>query len=175
MPSSRRELQGPRPPPLTVNKASRRGKKPATGGTGSCSGRDPVVIVYVDSPKVIHTRPQDFMSLVQRLTGKSSSSSSSHVTHCGSNRSAHGKRSSSPAMIEVDGERGEGVGGDSLLLTLGSSPIFYDCDEISQGRDRARILISGRSGLVTPCATPAEPNLSMAPKIYESLKDKGMI
>ncbi|XP_042425662.1 uncharacterized protein LOC122013438 [Zingiber officinale] len=125
MPSSRRELQGPRPPPLTVNKASGRGKKPATGGTGSCSGRDPVVIVYVDSPKVIHTRPQDFMSLVQRLTGKSSSSSSSsHVTHCGSNRSGHGKRSSSPAMIEVDGERGEGVGGDSLLLTLGSSPIF---------------------------------------------------
>lgn len=149
MPSSRRELQGSRPPPLTVNKDSWRGKKPATGtGTGSRnSSRDPVVIVYVNSPKVIHTRPQDFMSLVQRLTGKSSSSHGSHS--CGSNRSAHGKRSSSPAMreVNVEGERGGGSGtsedheGDSLLLTLGSSPIispsvlFYSSPDYTSLKD----------------------------------------
>lgn len=146
MPSSRRELRGQRPPPLTVNKASWRGKKPATGGRNS---RDPVVIVYVNSPKVIHTRPQDFMSLVQRLTGKSSSSSSSpsHGSHCGSDRSAHGKIPSSPAMREVEGERGEGSrgtsedhGGDSLLLTLGSSPIispsvFYSSPDYTSLKD----------------------------------------
>ncbi|KAF8396328.1 hypothetical protein HHK36_017943 [Tetracentron sinense] len=70
------ELQGPRPPPLKVSRKSCKIKKPL---------RSPVVI-YLRSPKIIHTRPQDFMNLVQHLTGKGSSllSSSHYSPRCGS-------------------------------------------------------------------------------------------
>ncbi|CAN6586687.1 hypothetical protein ACFX13_014317 [Malus domestica] len=51
------ELQGPRPAPLMVSKNSQKvmKKKP--------------VIVYLISPKIIHVQPEEFMGLVQRLTG----------------------------------------------------------------------------------------------------------
>ncbi|XP_050114639.1 VQ motif-containing protein 8, chloroplastic-like [Malus sylvestris] len=59
MKSSRRhlELQGPRPAPLMVSKNSQKvmKKKP--------------VVVYLISPKIIHVQPEEFMGLVQRLTG----------------------------------------------------------------------------------------------------------
>ncbi|KAL7171195.1 hypothetical protein ACSBR2_035940 [Camellia fascicularis] len=32
------------------------------------------IITYTKSPKIIHAKPRDFMALVQRLTGLSSSS-----------------------------------------------------------------------------------------------------
>ncbi|KAF8398014.1 hypothetical protein HHK36_016940 [Tetracentron sinense] len=64
----KRELQGPRPPPLKVDKNSSKIKKPLLNR----NHRSPVVI-YLRSPEIIHTRPQDFMNLVQRLTGKGSS------------------------------------------------------------------------------------------------------
>lgn len=70
MPSSKRELHGsiPRPSPLKVSKDSLKGKKPAP----SPSDHRSPVIVHLHSPKVIHARPQDFMGVVQLLTGKSS-------------------------------------------------------------------------------------------------------
>jgi len=78
--SPKRELQGPRPTPLRVNKESHKIKKPPVVTLPSqlpAPPRQPVII-YTVSPKVIHTTPSDFMSLVQRLTGSSSSSSSSN-------------------------------------------------------------------------------------------------
>ncbi|RZC52817.1 hypothetical protein C5167_021238 [Papaver somniferum] len=82
------QLQGPRPPPLKVllkdsihslsNKVI--SKKPITGinhdsrhqfvgrRRRSNLGNQPIVI-HLRSPKIIHTRPQDFMDLVQQLTG----------------------------------------------------------------------------------------------------------
>ncbi|XP_029118872.1 protein MKS1 isoform X2 [Elaeis guineensis] len=71
-PSPRRELQGPRPTPLKVQKDSHKIKKPPLAPPPQ---HRPPVIIYTVSPKVIHTTPGDFMSLVQRLTGASSSSS----------------------------------------------------------------------------------------------------
>ncbi|KAF8411668.1 hypothetical protein HHK36_004226 [Tetracentron sinense] len=81
-PSERRELQGPRPPPLKVRKDSHKIKKPPIAPQLSkppqpAPHHRPPVIIYSVSPKVIHTNPSDFMTLVQRLTGSSSSSSSS--------------------------------------------------------------------------------------------------
>ncbi|KAG0500865.1 hypothetical protein HPP92_000937 [Vanilla planifolia] len=73
-PSSRREsqLNGPRPSPLKLNKASHKiGKHPSAVPQRDQSR--PPVIIYAVSPKVIHTNPAEFMSLVQRLTGCSSS------------------------------------------------------------------------------------------------------
>ncbi|GLT32174.1 hypothetical protein SLA2020_068600 [Shorea laevis] len=72
--SPRRELQGPRPTPLKVHKESHKIKKPPLAP----QTRQPVII-YDVSPEVIHTNPSDFMALVQRLTGSSSSSCSSSV------------------------------------------------------------------------------------------------
>ncbi|GLJ54247.1 hypothetical protein SUGI_1163510 [Cryptomeria japonica] len=57
---------GSRPTPLKVSKDS----------NPNCIKIKPVII-YLRSPEVIHTQPKDFMALVQRLTGCSSSSSSS--------------------------------------------------------------------------------------------------
>lgn len=61
------ELQGPRPTPLRINKDSHNIKKPPL------PPRQPIII-YTVSPKIIHTTPSDFMTLVQRLTGSHSSS-----------------------------------------------------------------------------------------------------
>ncbi|KAL3528035.1 hypothetical protein ACH5RR_012691 [Cinchona calisaya] len=83
-PSPRKELQGPRPTPLKVSKDSHKIKKPPVAPqlhhpplprlhpstTTDHQLRQPVVI-YTVSPKVHHTTVNDFMNLVQRLTGPS--------------------------------------------------------------------------------------------------------
>ncbi|KAG5525221.1 hypothetical protein RHGRI_031785 [Rhododendron griersonianum] len=75
--SSRRELQRARPAPLKVHIDSHRIKKPPVvpSQTPPHQQSRPPVITYVVSPKVIHTNPSEFMALVQRLTGLSSSKS----------------------------------------------------------------------------------------------------
>ncbi|KAL2318344.1 hypothetical protein Fmac_032220 [Flemingia macrophylla] len=75
------QLQGPRPTPLRINKDSHKIKKPPVAPAPAQQQAPPrlPVIIYTVSPKVIHTTPSDFMSLVQRLTGSSSSSYSNQV------------------------------------------------------------------------------------------------
>lgn len=80
------QLQGPRPPRLSVSKDSHKIKKPPMvplphGAQQAARSRHPLahhpqqqqqrqpVIIYDASPKVIHTQPSEFMALVQRLTG----------------------------------------------------------------------------------------------------------
>ncbi|KAL2503680.1 Protein MKS1 [Abeliophyllum distichum] len=78
--SPRRELQlqGPRPTPLKVRKDSHKIRKPpvAPPQHQPQAPPRPPVIIYTVSPKIIHANPNEFMSLVQRLTGPNSSSSS---------------------------------------------------------------------------------------------------
>ncbi|GMI64694.1 hypothetical protein HRI_000138700 [Hibiscus trionum] len=71
-------MQGPRPSPLKVSDSSSMIKKSShhnirnrIPGSSSSKVINPVVI-YLRSPKIIHVRPEEFMSLVQRLTGKDS-------------------------------------------------------------------------------------------------------
>ncbi|KAJ4790235.1 VQ motif-containing family protein [Rhynchospora pubera] len=86
--SPRRQLQGPKPPRLQISKDSVKIRKPpphphpaaphhATTSSDpppphASDARRRPVIIYDASPKVIHTKPGDFMSLVQRLTGQNS-------------------------------------------------------------------------------------------------------
>ncbi|KAG0533305.1 hypothetical protein BDA96_04G181900 [Sorghum bicolor] len=92
-PRSRQQLQGPRPPRLAVSKDSHKVRKPPVAPQRHQNQqpaahphqqqyqhqyqqqqqqqRQPVII-YDASPKVIHTKPGDFMALVQRLTGPGS-------------------------------------------------------------------------------------------------------
>ncbi|CAD6250761.1 unnamed protein product [Miscanthus lutarioriparius] len=83
-PRSRQQLQGRRPPRLAVSKDSHKVRKPpvapqrhhqqpAAQQQHHQQQRQPVII-YDASPKVIHTKPGDFMALVQRLTGPGSTS-----------------------------------------------------------------------------------------------------
>lgn len=64
----------PSPPFLKLNKDSRVIKKPPSPSSSSSAAkpRHPVII-YTQSPKIIHTNPTDFMALVQKLTGMSRS------------------------------------------------------------------------------------------------------
>ncbi|KAL8524482.1 hypothetical protein ACS0TY_014174 [Phlomoides rotata] len=79
--SPRQELQGPRPAPLRVRKDSHKIRKPPVvpqqGGHPhphpAHAPPRPPVIIYTVSPKIIHANPNEFMSLVQRLTGPNSS------------------------------------------------------------------------------------------------------
>lgn len=123
MPSSRREIKGPRPPQLKLGKDSWKIKKPTslTSTQAPTGGRRDPVIVYVHTPRIIHTRPQDFMSLVQRLTGKSSASSSPPCTT--SHDSKHAEVGAGGAReIEENRDIGSREDGDPLLLTLGQLP-----------------------------------------------------
>ncbi|XP_051139590.1 protein MKS1 [Andrographis paniculata] len=81
--SPRRELQGPRPTPLKVRKDSHKIRKPPVAPPTAGHLQPPPhapprppVIIYTVSPKIIHANPNEFMSLVQRLTGPNSASSS---------------------------------------------------------------------------------------------------
>ncbi|WOL04518.1 hypothetical protein Cni_G13239 [Canna indica] len=74
--ASKRDLQGPRPTPLKVRKDSYKIKKPPVAPPAPQNAppqHRPPVIIYMVSPNVVHTTPGDFMSVVQRLTGASSS------------------------------------------------------------------------------------------------------
>ncbi|KAF3789442.1 VQ motif-containing protein 8 [Nymphaea thermarum] len=86
---SKREVQGTRPSPLKVNKDSHQIHKASSSASSSSSSssasssftqqRHPVII-YTHSPKVIHTQAHDFMALVQKLTGLSSSDAPSSLS-----------------------------------------------------------------------------------------------
>ncbi|KAL4644044.1 hypothetical protein ACB092_02G134700 [Castanea dentata] len=94
------QIQGPRPPPLRVSKDSHKIKKPPPHPPPKLPLKpfqNPYqqqpqpqqphqpVIIYSVSPKVIHaSSASDFMSIVQRLTGSSTSSSSASASYSGS-------------------------------------------------------------------------------------------
>ncbi|XP_061339434.1 VQ motif-containing protein 8, chloroplastic-like [Gastrolobium bilobum] len=68
-------INGARPSSLLINKDSHLIRKPSVSSTNFVAQnkhQKVPIIIYTQSPKVIHTKPQDFMALVQRLTGKSS-------------------------------------------------------------------------------------------------------
>ncbi|KAJ9554976.1 hypothetical protein OSB04_009590 [Centaurea solstitialis] len=86
-----RHLQGPKPTPLMINiNSSKINKKNYNNMShqhdrkregGRRNGYKSPVIVYLQSPKVVHVLPHDFMTTVQRLTGKPMAASSSHQSH----------------------------------------------------------------------------------------------
>ncbi|GKV46545.1 hypothetical protein SLEP1_g53518 [Rubroshorea leprosula] len=72
-------INGQRPSPLKINKESHSIRKSSSSSSISDAPpkqkqRQPVII-YTDSPKIIHAQKQEFMALVQKLTGCHSRSS----------------------------------------------------------------------------------------------------
>lgn len=87
-PSPRKELQGPRPTALKVNKDSHKIRKPPVAPPHhrhnplpqqTPEDRQPVII-YAVSPKVIQTTVTDFKSLVQRLTGNTTATAAEDLS-----------------------------------------------------------------------------------------------
>ncbi|KAG2321059.1 hypothetical protein Bca4012_055927 [Brassica carinata] len=91
-----KEILGPRPTPLKIRKESHKIIKkpplvpqprlqPPESAPPQLRQQEPLqsqpprgpVIIYTVSPKIIHTHPNNFMALVQRLTGKTSTSTTS--------------------------------------------------------------------------------------------------
>lgn len=69
-----RGLQGPRPSSLRVGNSSSTMmiNKPSLNNRSRNNKAVHPVVIYLRSPKIIHVRPEEFMNLVQRLTGKDS-------------------------------------------------------------------------------------------------------
>lgn len=82
-----KEILGPRPTPLKIRKDSHKiikkpplAPQPLQSQPPQLHEQEPSqllpprgpVIIYTVSPKIIHTHPNNFMTLVQRLTGKTS-------------------------------------------------------------------------------------------------------
>ncbi|XP_062166939.1 protein MKS1-like [Alnus glutinosa] len=65
---TRKQMQGPRPAPLTVSRSSTKIIKKKQPVPAPGQSRSPVII-YLKSPTVIHVRPEEFRDTVQRLTG----------------------------------------------------------------------------------------------------------
>ncbi|XP_004249890.1 protein MKS1 [Solanum lycopersicum] len=110
---TRRELQGPRPAPLKVNKDSYKIKKPpvappphppphtAAVAPAATTQNPQTVIIYAVSPKVYHTTVSDFMSVVQRLTGSTTSSMETSTSGSGSG-SADGNLSPAAKLASME-------------------------------------------------------------------------
>lgn len=133
----RKEMNGPRPSPLKINKGSQLMNK-SSSSISSFSKPPPVkqqqrqpVIIYTYSPKVIHTQARDFMALVQKLTGLSSSdtdSSSTVQNHAPAQRDQEGVKASrddnESSSVLTDEHCGGGSCGDVPVSSSSVSPIF---------------------------------------------------
>ncbi|KAK7284748.1 hypothetical protein RJT34_19501 [Clitoria ternatea] len=67
------QLQGPKPAALMVNRNSTKIKKQ--------QHLSHPVIVHLVSPKVIHVKPEEFMGLVQQLTGNPLANNATHPSN----------------------------------------------------------------------------------------------
>lgn len=75
------KLQGGRPPSLKICRKSHKILNPATAVPSMpVVNRSQPVILYMQSPKIIHAEVEDFRGLVQRLTGNSSTSDTRSCT-----------------------------------------------------------------------------------------------
>ncbi|XXG83757.1 hypothetical protein AAC387_Pa10g1440 [Persea americana] len=82
-------MNSPRPSILKINKDSHLIHKPSPSSTSlppsiplppNRKQRQPIII-YTHPPKIIHTQPQNFMALVQKLTGMQQSEDSVNENH----------------------------------------------------------------------------------------------
>ena len=99
-PSKKGGLRGPRPQALKVASSPPPSSRPSTKKSNAVRGGAAPVIVYEHTPKVVHARPHEFMTVVQRLTGKPPAPLPMYETHV--------------APVEEAARVG-----DPLLLTLG--------------------------------------------------------
>uniref|UniRef100_A0A0E0E7P5 VQ domain-containing protein n=1 Tax=Oryza meridionalis TaxID=40149 RepID=A0A0E0E7P5_9ORYZ len=129
-------IHGARPQPLIVSsapaEASRPSKKPRVSGGGG--GDTGPVIVYELTPRVVHVEKEEFMAVVQKLTGgKQPAAASTTVTLPAADQVAGGDHTAAAA-----------AGADPLVLALG------------QQRQPASPAIDGDDHPAPPHSPPAD-------------------
>uniref|UniRef100_A0ACD5UPJ1 Uncharacterized protein n=1 Tax=Avena sativa TaxID=4498 RepID=A0ACD5UPJ1_AVESA len=148
------QLQGPRPPRLNVRPESHAIKKPPAQPQPQGHGhgrrddkqgqqqqpREPVII-YDASPKIIHTKPSEFMALVQRLTGPGSVS--------GALQSSSYESAQTQQDCQMDDE--DALPGQSMFL-----PPEFLLSPSAAMSPAARLATIERSVRPTPAPTPPE-------------------
>ncbi|KAJ9140747.1 hypothetical protein P3X46_031355 [Hevea brasiliensis] len=181
-------LNGLRPSPLKINKESHLIHKPSSsssssstsnsssssasviasvgGEAGAKQRRNQPVIIYTHSPKVIHTQARDFMALVQKLTGLSSSKidETAKPTQQGQESSGviNNKESSS---VTTDGNCG--VGNISPILKPPKNPCFADIPLFTP--NSVDFFCSPKPLYIYPDASPSMGN-SLSPSVMEFIK-----
>ncbi|CAN0921530.1 Nuclear speckle RNA-binding protein B [Linum grandiflorum] len=153
--SPRKELQGPRPPALKVRKDSHQIRKPPVAPRPN-PNLNPIhhhqqfnqpprapVIIYTVSPKVIHTNPDDFMTLVQRLTGSSTSSSSSAASSSSHPFSDDGAPSPAARYAAIEKTKSPRDKGNSMVQQQQQIGNFDLGDFFVEGVDMERFGIGG--------------------------------
>ncbi|CAJ1932409.1 unnamed protein product [Sphenostylis stenocarpa] len=111
-------INGPRPSSLTINKYSHLIRKPSSSSHVALTkpqSNNPIII-HTKSPKIIHTKPRDFMALVQRLTGMSNSNE--HLLDDGPSYQNYGSLNcdGSNKQQESDEEQGEDLRDDESCV-----------------------------------------------------------
>ncbi|TKY69348.1 VQ motif-containing protein 8 [Spatholobus suberectus] len=117
-------INGPRPSSLSINKDSHLIRKSSSSSTSFVALTKPhknhsnPIIIYTQSPQVIHTKPRDFMALVQRLTGMTHSSE--HVFDATASRSFGSllcDGSNSNMKLKEEEQHGEVFWADDKILS----------------------------------------------------------
>ncbi|KAK9757420.1 hypothetical protein RND81_01G161800 [Saponaria officinalis] len=157
---SRKELQGPRPAPLKVRKESHKIRKPPVAPPGVPPQQPPPpqqprqpVIIYTVSPKVIHANPNEFMTLVQRLTGPDATSSSTVTCESSTTTSS----SSSMAHHYVSGAISPAARFASIEMT--KMPLGSSVDENEGVLERSRVFLPSILSPGPSSLPPISPNL----------------
>ncbi|RYR47977.1 hypothetical protein Ahy_A07g033964 isoform A [Arachis hypogaea] len=173
--SPRRELQGPRPTPLRINKDSHKIKKPPLAppppqqppSHHQPPPRQPIII-YTVSPKIIHTTPGDFMSLVQRLTGSSSSSSSSSMS-----MSFNNTYPSFSTYAATEKARSSPLGKNKMMMHQNQAIINGGSDQITSNNDvveglEMMMVAAERTNMFQGILSPGPASLSPIPSSFFS-------
>ncbi|KAL3501727.1 hypothetical protein ACH5RR_036176 [Cinchona calisaya] len=146
-------INGPRPSPLRINKDSHVIQKQQNATRLMKNQQQqpprqpPPVIIYTHSPKIIHTKPKDFMALVQKLTGFTPSDDDDKTTSFDQE-----KKYSDNTLINL-----EDYNNDEY-----PSSVTSDGDEMYDGRDHMN---TGLNPYLTdiPLFTPTSNNLFSSP------------
>lgn len=166
--SPRRELQGPRPTPLKVRKDSHKIRKPPVIPQQQQSQPPPLhrppVIIYTVSPKIIHANPNEFMQLVQRLTGPNSSAITNSSSTVSSSSSFFQDNSGaiSPAARFATLEKIKSPEGKKILSQGGAVEIVEGVD-IRANIDRITGLFPGILSPGPSSLPPIPPNFFPLP------------
>ncbi|KAK6921734.1 VQ protein [Dillenia turbinata] len=163
----RKEINGPRPSPLKINKHSLSIHKSTSSSSTSSAPpqkhRHQPVIIYMHSPKIIHTQARDFMALVQKLTGLSRSRGIDHdeeVNYKNSERNGNALSSS--------GENCE----KSTCFNAGN-PCFADIPLFTPTPTQSNFFCSTRPLHVYSDSPKMEKGIAnpISPSVFEFLKE----
>ncbi|XP_047329856.1 VQ motif-containing protein 8, chloroplastic-like [Impatiens glandulifera] len=119
-------INGLRPSPLMINNQSKPIKKqPPPAAEQHRRRQEGPVIIYTESPKIIHTKPHEFMALVQRLTGHRENAERRQVSVAGGDESEDEEGSgASPTAAEEEENGPNEFLADFPLFTPTSNNLF---------------------------------------------------